>query len=624
MYRLALIPGIIVTILGVLALLGGAGGASLIFIIPGVFLIIIAEKKKKKARATLLQNNKNALSESKFIDSNNVVDKAVRPANLEKSTPIEDELTTSESRTTRPLNNEVSLSEPKSIDNYIAVRQTTQSTISEKSSLLEDASSMSESENDVDEYIKKLTESTRKKLIQSVPAESSYIDSLKDEFFAVDVETTGLSPKRNRIIEIAAVKFENGVPVDSYSTLVASVKHIPEDASRVNGITDEDLEFYGEDEISAYNQFTDFLGQDTLAGNICMVAHNASFDMAFIINSLKRLKYNEDVTLRYFDTLALSRKYLTLPNYKQPTVAEYYGIVNDDEHRAEGDAITCGKILVQLLENMKDEAERARIAREKSLPTDEEREICAYIKKVLMDAGKDTARLRFEKKSGGNIKAKYPYGFTSFKILKNKPMYFTFDKSDYVHCELETKDTDYRDGEAYSVRVNLEHPKQIELLEGSIVKAYKRDGKSITDFYRHTRWVQQDAEYTFQIIDNEVDSLVATCINRADKKAEQKAAHEAEKAAIEKEKEERRLARKLRAEKAEKCPKATTKSTGRKIGRYDDNMILLQEYESVSSASVAVGISPKSIRDAASGRQKHAAGYVWRYLDSNQNEGDSI
>lgn len=156
------------------------------------------------------------------------------------------------------------------------------------------------------------------------------------------------------------------------------------------------------------------------------------------------------------------------------------------------------------------------------------------------------------------------------------------------------------------------------------MKAYKRDGKSITDFYRHTRWVQQDAEYTFQIVDNEVDSLVASCINRADKKAEQKAAHEAEKAAIEKEKEERRLARKLRAEKAEKRPKATTKRTGRKIGRYDDNMILLQEYESVSSASVAVGISPKSIRDAASGRQKHAAGYVWRYLDSNQNEGDSI
>ena len=568
MYRLMLIPGIIVTVLGVLALLGGAGGAGLVFIIPGVLLIFIAEKKKK-------------------------------------------------ARTTVPLNNEVPLSESKSIDSHDVVSQTIQSTTSEKSSPIKYDLSISESENDIDEYIKSLTESTRKKIIQSFPAGSTYIDSLKDVFFAVDVETTGLSPEKNRIIEIAAVKFKNGVPVDSYSTLVASVRHIPEAASRVNGITDEDLEIYGEDEISAYDQFTDFLGKDTLAGNICMVAHNASFDMAFIINSLKRLKYNEDVTLRYFDTLALSRKYLTLPNYKQPTVADYYGIVNDNEHRAEGDALTCGKILVHLLENMKDEGERGRIARENSLPTDEEREICAYIKKVLMDAGKDTARLRFEKKSGGTIEAKYPYGFTSFKILKNEPMYFTFDKSDYVHCELETKDTDYRNGEANSVRVNLEHPKQIELLEGSIEKAYKRDGKNITDFYHHTRWVQKDADYTFQIVDNEVESLVAACINRADKKAEQKAAHEAEKAAIEKEKEESRLARKSRTEKAEKHPESTTKSTGRKIGRYDDNMVLLQEYESVTSASIAVGISQKSIRDAASGRQKHAAGYVWRYLDSN-------
>ena len=587
MYRLILIPGIIVTVLGALALSGGAGSASLVFIIPGVLLIIIAEKKKNRPKVS--QNNERTLSELKSIDTYNVVHQPISSVIPEKGTTAEEKLSISETSTTVPLNT------PN-----------------------EDKSSISDSDNDIDEYRNESRESTRKKLIQSVPAGSSYIDSLHDVFFAVDVETSGLSPEKNRIIEIAAVKFENGVPVDSYSTLVASVKHIPEAASRVNGITDEDLEIYGEDEISAYDQFTDFLGHDTLAGNICMVAHNASFDMAFIINSLKRLRYNEDVTLRYFDTLSLSRKYLSLPNYKQPTVAEYYGIANDDEHRAEGDAITCGKILVKLLENMKDEAERACIAREKSLPTDEEREICAYIKKVLMDAGKETARLRFEKRSGGDIKAKYPYGFTSFKILKNKPMYFTFDKSDYVRCELETKDTDYRNGEAYSVRVNLEHPQQIELLAASILKGYRRDRKSITDFYRHARWVQQDAEYTFQIDDAEVNSLIAACVERAEKKASLKAAHEAEKAAIEREKEERRLARKQRAEEAAKHPKSKAISAGRKIGRYDDNMILLEEYESVTSASQAVGISPKSIRDAANGRQKHAAGFVWRYLDSNE------
>lgn len=624
MYRIALIPGIIITVLGVLALLGGAGGASLVFIIPGVLLIIIGEKKKKKTRTIASQNHAKTLSEQKPINSYNIANQVFRAAMSETRTQIEDKPLIQASNKPAPLSNDETSSEPQYNDDHSVAIQVPEPAMTQEDNSAEGESSTSESENDLDEYIKELRESTRKKLIQYVPAGNTYIDSLHDVFFAVDVETTGLSPERNRIIEIAAVKFENGVPVDSYSTLVASVKHIPESASRVNGITDEDLKIYGEDEISAYDQFTDFLGQDTLAGNICMVAHNASFDMAFIINSLKRIKYNEDVTLRYFDTLALSRKYLTLPNYKQPTVAEYYGIVNDDEHRAEGDAITCGKILVQLLENMKDEAELARIAREKSLPRDEEREICAYIKKVLMDAGKETARLRFEKKSGGNIKAKYPYGFTSFKILKSKPMYFTFDKSDYVHCELEAKDTDYRNGEAYSVRVDLERPQQIELLKPSIVKGYKRDGKNITDFYRHNRWVQQDAEYTFQIDDDEVDSLIASGIDRADKKEEQKAAREAEKAAIEKEKEERRLARKLQTEKTIQPSEHKIKNTGRKIGRYDDDMTLLEEYESVSSASTAVGVNSKSIRDAASGRQKHAAGYVWRYLDSNQNEGDSI
>jgi len=53
----------------------------------------------------------------------------------------------------------------------------------------------------------------------------------------------------------------------------------------------------------------------------------------------------------------------------------------------------------------------------------------------------------------------------------------------------------------------------------------------------------------------------------------------------------------------------------RRVGQYDDEMNLLAEYESAKAAAKAVGCNRSSIRDAAKGKQKHAAGYVWKYLD---------
>lgn len=55
--------------------------------------------------------------------------------------------------------------------------------------------------------------------------------------------------------------------------------------------------------------------------------------------------------------------------------------------------------------------------------------------------------------------------------------------------------------------------------------------------------------------------------------------------------------------------------TSRRVGQYDDEMHLIAEYESASAAAKAVGSNRTSIRDAANGKQKHAAGYVWKYLD---------
>ena len=55
--------------------------------------------------------------------------------------------------------------------------------------------------------------------------------------------------------------------------------------------------------------------------------------------------------------------------------------------------------------------------------------------------------------------------------------------------------------------------------------------------------------------------------------------------------------------------------TGRRVGQYDDEMNLINEFESAAAAAKAVGSNRTSIRDAANGKQKHAAGFVWKYLE---------
>ena len=60
----------------------------------------------------------------------------------------------------------------------------------------------------------------------------------------------------------------------------------------------------------------------------------------------------------------------------------------------------------------------------------------------------------------------------------------------------------------------------------------------------------------------------------------------------------------------------------RRIGQYDDQMNLIAEYDSATIAAKAVGSNRTSIRDCANGKQKHAGGYVWRYLDREADQAE--
>lgn len=171
-------------------------------------------------------------------------------------------------------------------------------------------------------------------------------EQLTKRYIAFDVETTGLSPFSDRIIELGAVRFVNGVAVDTFSTLVNPGILIPPSATAINHITNEMVQAAPK-ERDVYEKFLDFLGDAAYGGGI-LCAHNARFDFGFLEKTLSRL--GVDAELKYVDTLALSRQFIPgLPNYKQGTIEAHFGFTNKSSHRASSDAEMCGRILNQIL-----------------------------------------------------------------------------------------------------------------------------------------------------------------------------------------------------------------------------------------------------------------------------------
>lgn len=170
---------------------------------------------------------------------------------------------------------------------------------------------------------------------------------MRERFIAFDTETTGLQAATDRIIELGAVLFEKGVPTRTFSTLVNSGLFIRPSSQQVNHISNEALKS-APSEKEAYADFLRFLG-DAAEGKVLMCAHNAKVDYTFLIAALNRVQ--QKATMYYVDTLSLSRSYLEgMPDYKQGTLAEQLGLVNEDAHRASSDAAVCGQIMWHILD----------------------------------------------------------------------------------------------------------------------------------------------------------------------------------------------------------------------------------------------------------------------------------
>ena len=170
-------------------------------------------------------------------------------------------------------------------------------------------------------------------------------------YAVVDVETTGFSPRDDRVVEMACVVLENRTITQSWSTLVNPARPIPYYATRVHGITDDDVANAPAFEI-AQRQLR------RLCVGATVVAHNASFDLGF----LPALAH-----LPSLCTLRLARHcFPEAPNHKNQTLRHYLGVDEDLRchpelveglqpegwmaHRALGDALVTAVILLRCLD----------------------------------------------------------------------------------------------------------------------------------------------------------------------------------------------------------------------------------------------------------------------------------
>lgn len=161
------------------------------------------------------------------------------------------------------------------------------------------------------------------------------------EYIALDLETTGLDPKKNKIIEIAAVHVKDGAVIERYQTLLNPGWKLPEQITELTGITNEELLDAPVIE-EKLGEFLEFI-QDRV-----IVGHSVLFDYSF----LKRAAVNQGLVFeaKAIDTLKIARKYLAdLPSRSLHELCVHYGIEHH-AHRALADAEATHELLVRLWE----------------------------------------------------------------------------------------------------------------------------------------------------------------------------------------------------------------------------------------------------------------------------------
>ena len=177
------------------------------------------------------------------------------------------------------------------------------------------------------------------------------LESVRKRFVAIDLETTGLHPRRDAIVSLAAIPFLDGAPAPGYVTLVDPGRAIPPESTAIHGLTDGMVR-------GAPPLERALRGADAVIEGAVLVGHNVGFDAAMLTRA-RRVSRLPRLRNPIVDTCRLAASlHPRWQDFSLEHIAERLDVEVVARHTAEGDALTAGRILVAFLPEL--EARRVR------------------------------------------------------------------------------------------------------------------------------------------------------------------------------------------------------------------------------------------------------------------------
>lgn len=178
--------------------------------------------------------------------------------------------------------------------------------------------------------------STKKELIND---KYIYICQRINDYVALDIETTGLSPKSNEIINIGAIRYRNNIAVDEFDVLIKPERPIPSFITGLTGISNA-MVAKAPRIGSILPLFIDFIGRDIILG------HNVKFDINFLNYAMEANGYDAFIT-KYIDTMWMARRFRK-NNRLETLVKDYVNPYYVEKHQGLDDAKNTAKLYLKL------------------------------------------------------------------------------------------------------------------------------------------------------------------------------------------------------------------------------------------------------------------------------------